>query len=200
MTSSLSSNHLSKVKKQHYNNRNVGNRAQSAVVGNKEKMAKIYVVAVPLVLAILYHYFSQKPPLDFGTGSMFDNIAKNYDFINRALSLNMDRGWRKVMIDEITSGGLLYKKDNHQWKKIKILDLATGTADVAILLAESYKQIPNVDKATLEVTGVDPSKNMLACKSSSYTYTISYLCIFFFMKSVLFVHMQWEKKRYRIDI
>jgi SAM-dependent methyltransferase len=123
-----------------------------------------YAIAVPLVLAILFHFLSQKPPLDYGNGFMFDNIAKNYDFINRALSLNMDKGWRKVMIQEVTSDGMLYKDKHPKNKRIKVLDLATGTADVAIMIAEAYREL-NGDKVALEVVGVDPSKNMLACES-----------------------------------
>ena len=118
----------------------------------------------------MFHYFYQKPPLDYGTGSMFDKIANNYDFINRALSLNMDRGWRRVLVQEITSQGLLYQHDHMRFdkkkqnKKIKILDLATGTADVAIELAQAYNKIQATNKAGLEVIGMDPSKNMLARK------------------------------------
>ena len=125
-----------------------------------------YFIAIPLVFAIIFHYLSQKPPLDFGTGTMFDKIAKNYDFVNRALSLNMDRGWRQVLVQEITSQGLLYQQNDHhhQKKKIKILDLATGTADVAIELAEAYNKVQGSKKAGLEVIGIDPSTNMLSCK------------------------------------
>ena len=53
---------------------------------------------------------------------MFDRIAGRYDFMNRFLSARTDIGWRKKAIR-------LLKKDNPQ----TILDIATGTADMAIM-------------------------------------------------------------------
>jgi demethylmenaquinone methyltransferase/2-methoxy-6-polyprenyl-1,4-benzoquinol methylase len=53
---------------------------------------------------------------------MFDRIAGRYDTMNRFLSARTDIGWRKKAIREL-------KKDNPQW----ILDVATGTADMAIM-------------------------------------------------------------------
>ena len=52
---------------------------------------------------------------------MFDNISGNYDFLNRSLSLGIDVLWRKIMMKQL--------KD---LKNAVILDVATGTADVAI--------------------------------------------------------------------
>lgn len=79
---------------------------------------------------------------DGGQGSMFDRIASRYDLLNRVLSLGLDHRWRRTLLEslEITPG-------NH------VLDLATGTADVAILAAQHYPQ------STL--VGVDPSQKML---------------------------------------
>lgn len=54
--------------------------------------------------------------------SMFDKIAFRYDFLNRFLSAGIDVSWRKKAIKEL--------KD---LKPQIILDVATGTADVAIL-------------------------------------------------------------------
>lgn len=54
----------------------------------------------------------------------------------------MDVGWRKVMVTKVK-----------EYSPKRILDLATGTADVALLLAES------IPEAT--IIGVDPSHNML---------------------------------------
>lgn len=77
---------------------------------------------------------------DMGTGTMFDRIATRYDGTNRVLSLGMDSGWRRVMVDALA----LTASD-------RVLDLATGTADVAILEGASG--------AT--VLGIDPSEQML---------------------------------------
>lgn len=73
---------------------------------------------------------------------MFDNIAKRYDFLNRLLSMGIDKGWRKQLVK-------LVIKENPD----NILDMATGTADLAISLAKS---------TTATITGVDISEGMLS--------------------------------------
>jgi demethylmenaquinone methyltransferase/2-methoxy-6-polyprenyl-1,4-benzoquinol methylase len=97
---------------------------------------------------------------------MFDLIATRYDFINRALALNLDMSWRHRLVKEVVgaegeifaAGGAL----------VKLLDLATGTADVAILLGKAADQynthlaINNADNnADNTILGLDPSQNML---------------------------------------
>lgn len=57
--------------------------------------------------------------------AMFDHIAPTYDKLNRRLSWNIDRGWRKKAIRQLLP---------HQPKNM--LDIATGTGDFAILAAE----------------------------------------------------------------
>mmetsp|Transcript_61441 Transcript_61441/g.72994 ORF Transcript_61441/g.72994 Transcript_61441/m.72994 type:complete len:85 (-) Transcript_61441:468-722(-) len=83
---------------------------------------------------------------------MFDKIAHRYDFINRALALNMDISWRRTMINEILSP---FKSTT---APLQFLDLATGTADVAILLARELNE-RNIDG---HVLGIDPSFNMIS--------------------------------------
>ena len=73
---------------------------------------------------------------------MFDNIAPNYDFMNRAMTFGLDRGWRKKAIGEIA-----------RTEARHILDIACGTGDMAILMAQT---IP-----TAEVVGIDLSPEML---------------------------------------
>ena len=73
---------------------------------------------------------------------MFDKIASSYDLLNRVTSMGIDIIWRKKAIN-------LLKKDH----KI-ILDVATGTADVAI---EIHKQFPNIK----QIIGLDISPEML---------------------------------------
>lgn len=73
---------------------------------------------------------------------MFDNIAYRYDFLNRFLSAGIDIWWRKKAIGQL-------KKLN---PKI-ILDVATGTADVAIMTTS----LLHPDK----ITGIDISDGML---------------------------------------
>lgn len=73
---------------------------------------------------------------------MFDRIAPKYDLLNRVLSLGIDTIWRKKAI------ALLNPQDHE-----KILDVATGTADMCI---EINKQLSPV-----EITGLDISSNMI---------------------------------------
>lgn len=77
---------------------------------------------------------------------MFDSIAPTYDALNHLLSLGIDRGWRKRVVAMVAENA-------RQGLPFRILDVATGTGDLAIALA---RRIPQVD-----VTGVDISENML---------------------------------------
>lgn len=73
---------------------------------------------------------------------MFDSIAHKYDFLNHFLSLGIDKFWRRKAIR-------LLAESNPQL----ILDVATGTADVAILTA---RMVPES-----KITGIDISPQML---------------------------------------
>ena len=75
-----------------------------------------------------------------GSGAMFDGIAKRYDLLNRLMSFGIDRGWRRALVGAMPAEG-------------PILDLATGTADVALAIAQAHP------KTTL--VGLDPSVKML---------------------------------------
>lgn len=72
---------------------------------------------------------------------MFDNISPKYDLLNRLFSLGIDQGWRRKVVRLLG-----------QEPVERLLDVATGTADLAILGATRAKQ----------VTGVDISEGMLA--------------------------------------
>lgn len=72
---------------------------------------------------------------------MFNSIAHYYDFLNHFLSLNMDVIWRKKAINE-----LIYDRPQ------EILDVATGTADLAI---EATRLNP------VRIIGIDISDNMI---------------------------------------
>jgi demethylmenaquinone methyltransferase/2-methoxy-6-polyprenyl-1,4-benzoquinol methylase len=86
-------------------------------------------------------YKDSKLEKKFQVAKMFDNIAWRYDFLNHFLSLGIDKSWRKKAV-------ALLK----QFKPQIILDIATGTADLAI---EAVKINP------LKIYGVDISKDML---------------------------------------
>lgn len=72
---------------------------------------------------------------------MFDNISSRYDFLNRFLSLGIDVYWRKRTVKEV-----LAESPGH------VLDMATGTADLAVMLA---------GKGIRKITGADLSAGML---------------------------------------
>jgi len=74
---------------------------------------------------------------------MFDAIAERYDFLNRVLSLGVDQRWRRRAVARLELAG-----------SCRVLDVATGTGDLAILLARTLPES--------EVVGVDPSSGMLA--------------------------------------
>ncbi|MBI5509610.1 MAG: ubiquinone/menaquinone biosynthesis methyltransferase [Deltaproteobacteria bacterium] len=73
---------------------------------------------------------------------MFDSIAARYDLLNRLISLGLDRLWRRRLVRALAIGN-----------DARVLDVATGTADVALAIAALH--------ATAHVTGLDPSPRML---------------------------------------
>lgn len=75
-------------------------------------------------------------------GPMFDDIAPHYDFLNHLLSFGVDYRWRKKTIEVISQ----------TYKNPKIIDVATGTCDLAIA---AMKLSPD------HITGIDISPGML---------------------------------------
>ncbi|MBP3482761.1 MAG: bifunctional demethylmenaquinone methyltransferase/2-methoxy-6-polyprenyl-1,4-benzoquinol methylase UbiE [Alistipes sp.] len=74
--------------------------------------------------------------------AMFDNIAPTYDRLNHILSMNIDRLWRRRVV-RIVRG----------FRPKRILDVATGTGDLAIALALKIRDC--------RILGVDISEQML---------------------------------------
>lgn len=72
---------------------------------------------------------------------MFDNIAPRYDFLNHFLSLGIDKLWRKRLVKLLNKGQVT-----------NVLDVATGTGDLAISIAKSGKK---------QIIGIDISEQML---------------------------------------
>ena len=79
-----------------------------------------------------------------GIRDMFDTIAPRYDFLNRLLSLGIDRRWRTFAVRQlqIPEGG-------------KVLDVATGTGDVALEIASRTPE-------SVRIVGEDFTQGMLA--------------------------------------
>ena len=73
---------------------------------------------------------------------MFDRISPKYDVLNHLLSINIDKVWRKKTAKAVA-----------RTHPKRILDLATGTADLAILLAKHNPQA--------HIIGMDISEKML---------------------------------------
>lgn len=74
---------------------------------------------------------------------MFDSIAPAYDFMNRAMTLGIDKLWRSRAVKMVC-----------RQKPGRLLDVATGTGDLAISLA---RKLP-----AAKITGIDLSEKMLA--------------------------------------
>jgi len=73
--------------------------------------------------------------------TMFDNISKNYDGLNRVISFGIDVSWRKKVVK-------LVSKNNPQ----QILDIATGTGDLALMMSQLNPK---------KIIGLDISEGML---------------------------------------
>ena len=73
---------------------------------------------------------------------MFSSIARRYDLLNTVLSFGFDKGWRKDAVRAAFAGGAT-----------RVLDVATGTADLALALKKYRPQA--------EVIGVDFVEAML---------------------------------------
>jgi demethylmenaquinone methyltransferase/2-methoxy-6-polyprenyl-1,4-benzoquinol methylase len=86
---------------------------------------------------------SDQPLAAAGSGAMFDAIAPRYDLLNRLMSFGVDRRWRRRTVKALALG-----------ERARVLDVATGTGDLAIAIAKRHR-----DAA---VVGVDPSAAMLA--------------------------------------
>ena len=72
---------------------------------------------------------------------MFDDISTRYDFLNHFLSFGIDRAWRRKLV------AMLKER-----KPFKVLDVATGTGDLAIAIASLKPQ---------KIVGIDISEKML---------------------------------------
>jgi len=78
-----------------------------------------------------------------GIRDMFDKIAPRYDLLNRLLSLGIDRRWRRFAVRQ-----LVVPKDG------RVLDIATGTGDVALEVALQTD-------ASVKIVGSDFTQGML---------------------------------------
>jgi demethylmenaquinone methyltransferase / 2-methoxy-6-polyprenyl-1,4-benzoquinol methylase len=75
--------------------------------------------------------------------AMFGSIAPRYDFLNRVLSLGIDRRWRRFAVKKIGVSGTG-----------RVLDVATGTGDVAL-------EIASQTASSVSIVGIDFCKEMV---------------------------------------
>jgi demethylmenaquinone methyltransferase/2-methoxy-6-polyprenyl-1,4-benzoquinol methylase len=73
---------------------------------------------------------------------MFDQIAGRYDLLNRVMSMGIDQSWRRKTVAALALP-----------EGARVLDLATGTADLAMMIARLHP--------SAQVIGSDPSARML---------------------------------------
>ena len=69
---------------------------------------------------------------------MFNSIAPRYDYINGIMTLNMDKNWRKKVYN-------LTMED----KPDKIIDIASGTGDIALCFANDNVEVVGIDNASM---------------------------------------------------
>lgn len=94
--------------------------------------------------------YKQETIIPYGKGGdkkqrvveMFNNIAPNYDKLNHLMSFDIDKGWRHKAMRRLA-----------QYGPKRILDIATGTGDFAILAAKTLK--PE------QITAIDISDGMM---------------------------------------
>ena len=62
-----------------------------------------------------------------GSGEMFDQIAGRYDLLNRLMSMGIDQSWRRKTVTALDLP-----------PDARVLDLATGTGDLALMIARLH--------------------------------------------------------------
>ncbi|MCZ6805536.1 MAG: class I SAM-dependent methyltransferase, partial [Deltaproteobacteria bacterium] len=77
-----------------------------------------------------------------GSGEMFDQIASRYDLLNRLMSMGIDKSWRRKTVAAMELP-----------PNARVLDLATGTGDLALMIIRLHPDA--------HVVGSDPSRRML---------------------------------------
>jgi len=74
--------------------------------------------------------------------NLFGTVHQRYDLLNHILSLYLDKGWRKSLVEQV-----------HSVHLNRILDVCTGTGDLAVEFARRYPMA--------QIIGIDISDQML---------------------------------------
>lgn len=121
------------------------------ILSNLSGWMKLSVTGILIISLFIYaRKYSKNDSSDIplGSGAMFDKIAPFYDAANKYMSLGMDMSWRQQLVKKLE-----LKQDD------SILDLATGTGDVAILMGKAMVTLSPTDYS---IIALDPSINMIS--------------------------------------
>ena len=108
---------------------------------NSEKKIPLILILFKRILLKMKPYQNQKSSKKKQVEKMFDSISFEYDKLNRLISAGNDVKWRKNIY-----------KIAEPLSPVNILDIATGTADIAIELSQIEDS---------EIIGLDISEKML---------------------------------------
>ena len=104
---------------------------------------------------------------------MFNSIAEDYDKLNHIMSLDIDKTWRKRALKRILKSTREERRagrevdEKRRLRSIEVLDVACGTGDFSIAIAEAMRKIAKdisesgKTNSIGHVTGVDLSEGML---------------------------------------
>ncbi len=85
---------------------------------------------------------------------MFSRIYKKYDFMDHILSCNVDIFWRKKAVNETVKG-----LKSH--KSYKLLDVASGTGDLAIEIKRAAVKKKQGEDIDIDIYAIDSNSDML---------------------------------------
>ena len=86
---------------------------------------------------------------------MFDNIAPTYDKLNHILSLSIDKIWRRRVVRKV-----------RRMKPEKVMDLATGTGDLAIKMAKAILKV-RTEMARIIAAALTKTGNVQTAKAAT---------------------------------
>ena len=104
---------------------------------------------------------SQKREWEQGISHMFCEIAETYEKINTFISMGMDEGWRRKLLNRV--------KDN--WQDAPILDIGCGPGSLSKLSKKEFKDFEfistDISLGMLEIAGSSGNADRVACVSGS---------------------------------
>ena len=103
---------------------------------------------------------------------MFDTIAPTYDMLNRMMTFGIDKQWRRAAMKRLAA-----------YRPKTILDIATGTGDLPLLMEKMF--------SPESITGIDLSEGMLnIARKKIDEYHLNDKIKFFSARTVSHCHLQ----------